>query len=344
MTGTAVDEASTRDSQRGGAVPPHILYLSRSECAAARPSFARGVDLVRETLLAAASGAIELPPKPGIHPRPDAFIHAMPAHVHTTDVAGIKWVSGYPDNPALGLPYITGLIVLNDAATGLPVAVLDGEVVTAYRTACVTGLSMQVLANEPVAVVTLSGCGLQGRTHLELLAELFPGVAEVRLFDAMPGVAERAAKDFAGRLPVRVPERLEDAVAGADVIMTPVAERAEAAGAVIQPEWVEPGALLLPLANDFGWNADALERADRFFSDDIGQFDSFVERGELTRSRNLKHVEEFRDVVAGRIEGRTAPDQIICALNLGLAIHDITLADAVLAAARDAGAGIQLDR
>lgn len=321
-----------------------ILYLSRRECEDARPSFARGLELVRDTLLAADDDAIELPPKPGIHPRPDAFIHAMPAHIRTTDVAGIKWVSGYPDNPALGHPYITGLIILNDAATGLPIAVLDGELVTAYRTACVSGLSMQVLASDPIDVIALSGCGVQGRTHLDLIAELYPGVGEVRLFDALPGVAESVAEQYADRLAVRAYERLEDVVVGADVILTAVAERAEAMGAIIERDWVKRGALQLPLANDFGWTAEALEAADRFFSDDIAQFRSFIERGEMTRSRNLGELHEFRGVLTGRIDGRTQPDQTICAVNLGLGAHDITLADAVVAAARKGGAGVLLAR
>src|SRR5690606_18784784 len=179
---------------------------------------------------------------------------------------------------------ITGLLILNDAATGLPVAVLDGEIVTAYRTACVTGLSMQVLANDPIEVIALSGCGFQGRWHLDLVSELFPSVREVRLFDTRPEMATGLAEAFADRLPVRVHARLRDAVADADVIMTPVAERAEASGAVIERDWVRPGALLLPLANDFGWTAEALQRADVFLSDDIAQFQSFIDRGELTRS------------------------------------------------------------
>ena len=61
-----------------------------------------------------------MPPKPGIHTQPDAFIHAMPAYIPALQSAGIKWVSGYPGNQAQGLPYISGLLILNDDQTGLP--------------------------------------------------------------------------------------------------------------------------------------------------------------------------------------------------------------------------------
>ena len=59
-----------------------------------------------------------MPPKPGIHPLPDAFIHAMPAFVPAMRAAGMKWVSGFPENHRRGLPYINGLLVLNDPDTG----------------------------------------------------------------------------------------------------------------------------------------------------------------------------------------------------------------------------------
>ncbi len=321
-----------------------IRYLSRAQCARMRPSFARGVELVRETLTAAANGAVELPPKPGVHPRPDAFIHAMPVYVGSTDATGIKWISGFPDNPQHGLPYITGLLLLNDAATGLPTAVMDAEVVTAYRTACVSGLSIALLANDPRGTYALSGCGIQGRWHLDLIAELYPDVREIRLFDALEGVVERTAAEYADRLPVRICATLREAVEGAEVIMTPVAERAEAAGAIIDPAWIAAGALLLPLANDFGWTAEALQRADIVFSDDVAQFRSFIDRGEMTRSRGLRGIQEFRDVVVGRIEGRTGADQIVCGINLGLGMHDVTLAVAVHEAARAEGIGVDLER
>jgi ornithine cyclodeaminase/alanine dehydrogenase len=61
-----------------------------------------------------------MPPKPGIHTQPDAFIHAMPAYIPSLGAAGLKWISGYPGNQAKGLPYITGLLILNDPDTGVP--------------------------------------------------------------------------------------------------------------------------------------------------------------------------------------------------------------------------------
>ena len=101
--------------------------------------------LAERTLTALVADA-ELPAKIGIHPRPaGSFIHAMPAFLRGADpdggedLVGMKWVAGFATNNALGMPAINAVVVLNDAATGLPTAILDGGPITAMRTAAVSG-------------------------------------------------------------------------------------------------------------------------------------------------------------------------------------------------------------
>jgi len=93
-------------------------------------------------------GKVEMPPKPGIHTRPDAFIHAMPAYIPSVKAAGMKWVSGYPENPKKGLPYISGLLILNDPETGIPTSVMDCTWITAMRTGAATAISAKYLAGK----------------------------------------------------------------------------------------------------------------------------------------------------------------------------------------------------
>src|SRR4030067_2914472 len=115
------------------------------------------------------AGRVEMPPKPGIHTSPDAFIHAMPAYIPALNSAGIKWVSGYPANQQRHLPYISGLLILNDDQTGLPYAVMDCTWITAYRTGAASALSAKFLARPDSQVLGILACGVQGRTHLEAL-------------------------------------------------------------------------------------------------------------------------------------------------------------------------------
>src|SRR5207248_11524838 len=117
------------------ALPPELLYLSRAEVAELLPPIPAQLDLIASVYREMAAGRVELPPKPGIHPREDSFIHAMPSYLAGDDIAAVKWVSGYPANRELGLPYISGLVVVNDAGTGFPVGVLDAAEITAARTA-----------------------------------------------------------------------------------------------------------------------------------------------------------------------------------------------------------------
>lgn len=111
-----------------------LLYLSRQDVETVGLDLPTIIELLEKAFRNKGEGSVELPPKPGIHTRPNAFIHAMPAYIPALHSAGIKWVSGYPDNPQRGLPYISGLIILNDEENGLPYAVMDCTWITAYRT------------------------------------------------------------------------------------------------------------------------------------------------------------------------------------------------------------------
>ena len=144
-----------------------VLYLSRSDVERVGVSMVEIVDALASMFREKAAGRIEMPPKPGIHTRPDALMHAMPAYVPALDAAGMKWIAGYPANPAKGLPYITGLIVLNDPDTGLPIAIMDGTWITAMRTGAASALAGRYLARPDSSTVGIVACGVQGRSNLE---------------------------------------------------------------------------------------------------------------------------------------------------------------------------------
>ncbi|MBW1955263.1 MAG: ornithine cyclodeaminase family protein, partial [Deltaproteobacteria bacterium] len=125
-----------------------LLYLSRNDVESLGLEMAEIIDVVEKGFFELGHGRVEMPPKPGIHPgeKANAFIHAMPAYIPALESAGIKWVSGYPDNPEKGLPYITGLLIFNDVDTGIPRAVMDCTWITAMRTAAASAISARFLA------------------------------------------------------------------------------------------------------------------------------------------------------------------------------------------------------
>src|ERR1019366_3316198 len=151
-----------------------LLYLSHSDVAAAGLGMAEIITALESMFCEKGEGRVEMPPKIGIHTMPDAFIHAMPASIPAQKAAGMKWVGGYPDNSQSGLPYITGLLILNDPETGVPVALMDCTWITAQRTGAATAVAAKYLARPESSTVGILGCGVQGRSNLEALQVLFP--------------------------------------------------------------------------------------------------------------------------------------------------------------------------
>jgi len=133
-----------------------------------------------------AEGRFEMPPKIGIHTMPDAFIHAMPAAISAQKSSGMKWVAGYPANSQRGLPYISGLFILNDYESGLPLAVMDCTWMTAQRTGAATALAAKYLARADSETLGILGCGVQGSSNLEALKLLFP-LKKVFAYDTNSG-------------------------------------------------------------------------------------------------------------------------------------------------------------
>ena len=98
--------------------PNRLLYLSQEDVVSVGLTMAEIIEVLDVAFREKGRGNTEMPPKPGIHPGgEDNFIHAMPAYIPALNAAGVKWVSGFPGNQKKGLPYITGLLILNDPET-----------------------------------------------------------------------------------------------------------------------------------------------------------------------------------------------------------------------------------
>ncbi len=306
-----------------------LRYLSRQEVADLLPAIVEQIDICERTYRAMAAGRVELPPKPGIHPREDAFIHAMPAYLADSDVASIKWVGGYPANKERGLPYISGLIIVNDAETGFPLAVMDAAEITAARTAAASGVCIRHWAPDGWSRAAIVGCGEQGKYHSRVLAALNPD-AEIGAYDHH---SFRTA-DLEGR--VKSAPTARDAVEGAAVVITaiPIAEKPEP---LISSEWLGDGYLALPLDFDASIQVGPIADAGLFVSDDVGQFDYYRSRGHF-RGWPEPHAS------VGEALGRKQKPKRVACCNLGVGALDAAFAQVVLERAQAAGAGTRLQR
>ena len=320
----------------------NILYLSRAHVEQAGVSMAEIIDALEFMFREKAAGRVEMPPKPGIHPRPDSFLHAMPAYVERQDAAGIKWVAAYPGNPAHGLPYISGLIALNDPDTGLPLAVMDATWITAMRTGAASALAGKFLARPDAASVGIVACGVQGRSHLEAFCTLFP-VERVHAYDIDEAVMHAYAEEMGDSLGVEVRPvaTVAEAVRGMDIVVTsgPILLDPDPA---IPPGWLAPGAFASPVDFDSYWQGDAFREADLLTTDDTAQFAYYQSKGGYFRDMPMPDA-ELGDVIAGKAAGRRAESDRIIAVHLGLALEDMSTAKLVYERARAAGIGVQLE-
>jgi len=285
-------------------------------------------------------GTAEMPPKPGIHPRPDAFIHAMPALLRGARAAGLKWVAGFPQNVERGLPYISGLFVLNDLETGFPLAVMDCTWITGMRTGAATAVAARYLARADAGRAGIVACGVQGRTNLEALACLFP-LKRVHAYDIRADRAQRFAEEIAQRLglDVRPVARPEDAVQGLDLVVTsgPILKEPRP---VIPAGWLDAGSFACALDFDSYWTGAALRDADRLVTDDTAQLAHYRRLGYF--SDTPEDCADLGEIVAGQRPGRESADERIISLNLGLAIEDVATARLIHAKALEHGAGVEL--
>lgn len=285
-----------------------------------------------------AAGAYDMPPKIGVHPTetdPANFLHAMPAYLPRLGLCGLKWVGGFARNAARDLPNVTGVQVLNDPATGLPLAIMDCSFLTGLRTAAVSAIIARRCAVSEARTLALVGCGFEGTMHLQFLLDQLPTLHEIRLRDlrpaAMTALQERARLTFQGT--IRLCHDDASCLNGAEVIATCTTGDTP----IIHPEWFQPGAFGVGIEGGCAYTAEALQQADKFIVDDVALAEYFdaISRHRLTADGQPDP--EFPggmpsiyatigEIVAGQKPGRASDHERIVAIPIGMAICDVALA------------------
>jgi ornithine cyclodeaminase/alanine dehydrogenase len=286
---------------------------------------------------------MEMPAKIGIHPRKDCFIHAMPCYAGgDVDAAGIKWVSGFPINQAKGLPYITGIMCMNDPETGFARAIMDANWITAWRTGAATGICARHMADPSSETIAVIGLGVQGRTNTMALAEALPQLKIVKVYDPFESQVRKymdlVKPDLAGVNVVSC-ETVKDAVSDADVVVscTPIVANPER---FIRSEWLKKEMLAVAVDYDSAFDADVMSEASAFVCDDMNQYlwtqehGVYFQKGYPTESQILG---DMGHLCAGKkkveLKGRRA------AVLMGIASHDIMTANLIFDQAKARGVG-----
>jgi ornithine cyclodeaminase/alanine dehydrogenase len=271
-------------------------------------------------------------PKAVVLPEDGRYLMATLAASDDPPFLAVKSLVLNPRNPARGFPGINALVTLQDSDTGAPLAVIDGNWVTAVRTAGLSAVAAKRLARPDSRSAAFIGCGVQAHSHLRAFKEMFP-LEEVRAFGR--GVANRDALCRAaaalGLRAIASPTARE-AVAGADLIVTSVT-LSFSLEPFLDAGWLKPGAFAS--ITDFAapWVRESLTAFDRIFIDDLEQ--------ESAMAKPLVR----RDLIAGDLDalvngeqpGRTRDDERIAFAFRGLALGDLALAGLAYERARRTG-------
>jgi ornithine cyclodeaminase/alanine dehydrogenase len=318
-----------------------MLYLSRQDVEAVNLSMVEMIDALGTMFREKGEGRTEMPPKPGIHTQENAFIHAMPAYIPRMKSAGMKWISGYPQNQEKGLPYITGLLILNDPETGIPLCVMDATWITAQRTGAATAVAAKYLARKESSSVGILACGVQGRSNLHALSCLFD-VKQVKAYDIHPSVAEKYVEEMSHVVGAdyEIVDSPKDAVVDLDLVVTsgPILQNPSPS---IEADWLGEGAFASLVDFDSYWQGPALQQADKLATDDHGQMNYYREVGYF-KNTPVPYA-DMGEIVTRKKPGRESEKERIICISLGLALDDMAAAILIYEKASEMGIGRELD-
>jgi len=323
-----------------------VLWISAKEIDQLGITMLEVMNAVETGFAAIGRGEGEMPAKIGIHSREDCFIHAMPCYLGgEIDRAGVKCVSGYPPNPAKGHPYITGIMLLNDPDTGIPVAVMDAAWVTAWRTGAASGVYARHFGNPDTTSVTIVGTGVQGRVNLLAMKEAFPKLNKVRCFDIFESSIEKFITDMQPQLPEATfitCTDLETAVKNADELITctPIVEVPERS---IPQSWVKEDCLVISVDYDSAIHEDIFKDAN-FTCDNRNQYVWTQEQGTYFQNGYPLPADinaDMGEICGGLKQG--VRDGKRGAVLMGIASHDIMTASLIFDRATAAGLGTKVE-
>ena len=286
----------------------------------------------RTAFEALASGRARLAEKVALaNPGGDDVALSYLARLSPEHDAVSKLVDVRPDNPRRGLPAISGTVLVLDAATGRPAAIMAGAALTELRTAAGSAVAADALARTDAEELAVLGSGVQARAPVRAIARV-RGLRQVRIFSPSAANRERAASQLAEELglDVRAVGSAPDAVRGADVVATCTLS----AEPVLATDDLAAGATVLAVGSFEPHRCEvdgALARRATVVVDDPDT--ARAHAGPIIRAADAGDLDDalpLGDVLLGRAAGRTSPDELVFYNSVGIAVQDAAAAHAVL--------------
>ena len=321
-----------------------MIRILSSDDVRAAVDIVTAISAVRAGFIALSTNRARVPLRSAIQTA-DGVLLTMPAHIDGAPVSAVKIVTVHPDNASRGMPTIYAAVLVTDAQTGMPLALMDGRVLTALRTGAASGLATDLLALPDASVLAVIGAGVQARTQIAAVCAVRP-IREIRIYSL--GGAETLAAELSDeyRATIRVAPSAPEALSGAQVIVTATTSPTP----VVFCADLTPGAHI----NGIGSFTPAMQEiaadvvtAARVVVDHRAS--CWAEAGDLIipRAQGLiteDHVyAEIGEIAAGLKPGRIRRDELTFFKSVGNAVQDASLAQRVIASATERGLGVEVE-
>jgi ornithine cyclodeaminase/alanine dehydrogenase-like protein (mu-crystallin family) len=313
-------------------MPENVRIISRDDITRAI-TMRETVDLMREAFSQISSGSPVVPQRLSIEMAGhEGRALVMPVYIPDQAQLGLKLVTLFKNNPDAGLPYIHAMFMLMDGRDGRPLALMNGEYLTALRTGAASGLATDLLARRESSTAVIIGAGAQGRLQLEGIC----AVREIRkayVCDRNADRAEQFRRDMQDRVLCEIiPGSDTRVVREADIVCTATTSTEP----VFNDEDIRSGTHINAIG---AYRADMRELPIGTIARGTVVLDSressLVEAGDLMAALALgavrgREIAELGEIVTGRREGRKSPAEITIFKSVGNAVQDLFTARRVL--------------
>lgn len=289
-------------------------------------------DAVEKAFYSKGTGKVQMPPKMYLYfTQYDGDLRIMPAYMSDLDIAGVKIVNVHPKNREKGLLTVMALIELVDPSTGVPLTIMDGTMVTAWRTGAAGGVAAKYLANPHSTRMGIIGAGVQGRMQAIFTKYAIPAIEEIIVWDINKAVSQAYAKEMEEKLQVKITpvDEPRKAVENSDIITTCTPAREP----ILKADWIKKGAHINAIGADAPGKQELetrlLLKIDKIVVDDIeqashsGEINVPLTRKEITLDNIYA---EIGEIIAGKKPGRLSDSEITLFDSTGLAVQDVSTA------------------
>lgn len=293
-------------------------------------SMTAAIDAVARAYAQLSAGKATMPLRSRFHTDKGVTL-LMPAHLHESGDFAVKIVSVYGGNPELGLPTVTATVLVLDPQTGMPLALMEGDSLTALRTGAAGGVAARYLARKDAKTVALFGAGVQARAQLQA-AMAVRTIARVLIVDPFQAAAQRLADDistWSGAPQAILADSPQAAVAQADIVLAATT----ATTPLFDGNDLKPGTHVTGVGSFTPQMQEIDAHTIRRARVVVDQRDAaLAEAGDIIIGKAVIDA-EIGEIINGDKPGRQSETEITFFKSVGLAVQDAVTAAAVLKAA-----------